>query len=149
VADADPTNNKSTAKARAVLAPTKLKVTKTRIGKGTAEAGDRVRFKIRVSNVGKGVAADVVVCDRLPSAMTFAKISGARLEHGDACWTIDLLSAGGSKTFQLAARIDAGLNGGIVRNLAYVKADNAPKRQDVAGVRVESDGPGRGGGVTG
>jgi len=148
VADADPNNNRSTAKLRSTLTTTKLTVKKTRIGKGSVEAGDRIKYKIRVANLGNGPAADVVVCDRLPSKLSFASLSGAQLERGDACWEIDLLGPGASKTFRLAARVDGGV-GGMARNVAYAKAENAPKRQGVAGVRVEYAGAGRAGGVTG
>jgi uncharacterized repeat protein (TIGR01451 family)/fimbrial isopeptide formation D2 family protein len=149
VADADPNNNSSTAKVKASLEPAKLKVTKKRIGGGTVEAGEKIRFKIVVRNVSKNVAADVVVCDRLPSAMSFASLAGAKLQGGDACWTLDVLPGGAKKTFHLAARMEGGHGGGVVRNVAYVKSDNAPDRRGVAGVRVENDGAGREGGVTG
>lgn len=149
VADADPRNNKSSAQVNATLGKTKLKVRKTRVGKGTARAGERIKYKIRVTNLGDGPAADVVVCDRLPGKLSFAALSGAKLKGGDACWEIDVLDAGASKTFRLAARVDGGTAGGLVRNVAYVKAENAPRSQGVAGVRVEDAGPGRAGGVTG
>jgi uncharacterized repeat protein (TIGR01451 family)/fimbrial isopeptide formation D2 family protein len=149
VADADPGNNSSTAKVKAVLGPAKLKVTKKRIGHGTVEAGERVRYKIVVRNVSDNAAADVVVCDRLPAAMSFASLSGAKLEGGDACWTIDVLPGGAKKTFHLAARLESGHGGGVVRNVAYAKGDNAPNRRGVAGVRAERDEAGREGGVTG
>lgn len=149
VADADPSNDKSAAKVRATLGKTKLKLRKTRVGKGAVGAGDRVKYKIRVSNRGDGPAADVVVCDRLPTKLSFAKLSGARLQHGDACWRIDLLPAGATKTFRLTARVDGGVDGGLVRNVAYVKSANAPRSRGVAGVRVQDSGPGRAGGVTG
>ncbi|MDQ2629658.1 MAG: DUF11 domain-containing protein, partial [Actinomycetota bacterium] len=149
VADADPNNNSSTAKVKSTLEPAKLKVTKKRIGSGTVEAGEKIRFKIVVRNVSRNVASDVVVCDRLPSAMSFASLAGAKLQGGDACWTLDVLPGGAKETFHLAARMEGGHGGGVVRNVAYVKGDNAPKRRGVAGVRVENDGAGREGGVTG
>jgi uncharacterized repeat protein (TIGR01451 family)/fimbrial isopeptide formation D2 family protein len=149
VADADPNNNSAAAKVRATLEPAKLAVTKKRVGRGTVEAGEKVRFRITVRNASKNLAADVVVCDRLPSAMSFASLAGAKLEGGDACWTLDLMPGGSKKTFHLAARMEGGHGGGLVRNVAYVKADNAPDRRGVAGVRVENDGAGREGGVTG
>jgi uncharacterized repeat protein (TIGR01451 family)/fimbrial isopeptide formation D2 family protein len=149
VADADPNNNTSSAKVSSSLGKTKLKVKKTRLGKGEVEAGDRIKYKIRVANRGAGIAANVVVCDRLPSKLSFASLSGASLERGDACWKIDMLAGGASRTFRLAARVDGGVGGGMVRNLAYLLAENAPRSQGVAGVRVKSAGPGRAGGVTG
>ncbi|HYH49236.1 MAG TPA: hypothetical protein VEG38_06785, partial [Acidimicrobiia bacterium] len=149
VADADPSNNSSSAKVRAVLGPTKLGVTKKRLGSGSVEAGDRVRYLIKVRNLTGNVAADVVVCDRLPGKMSFAALSGAQLQGGEACWEIDILRGHATKTFRLTARVDGGVDGGVTRNVAYAKADNAPKRRGVAGVRVENSGPGRGGGVTG
>lgn len=149
VADADPSNDKSAATVNAKLAKTKLTIKKTRVGKGPVEAGDLVKYKIRVANRGSGPATGVLVCDRLPGKLSFAALSGAKLRGGDACWEIDLLPAGASKTFRLAARVDGGVSGGSVRNVAYVKSANAPRSQGVAGVRVEGAGPGRAGGVTG
>lgn len=149
VADADPGNDRSSAAVQARLAKTKLTLVKKRLGKGVAEAGDRIKYQIRVANQGSGAAAGVVVCDRLPTKLSFVHLAGASLRGGDACWQIDLLRPGSAKTFRLTARVDGGVAGGTVRNVAYVRSENAPRRQSVAGVQVKEAGPGRAGGVTG
>jgi uncharacterized repeat protein (TIGR01451 family)/fimbrial isopeptide formation D2 family protein len=148
VADADPSNNRSSVKVQALLRPAKVTVTKKRIGHGPVAMGERVRFQIKVRNLGDNLASGVVVCDRLPAAMSVARLAGAELQRGEACWQIDTLAGGATKTYRLTTRIDGGA-GGMVRNVAWVKGQNAPKRQGVAGVHVESAGPGRSGGVTG
>jgi uncharacterized repeat protein (TIGR01451 family)/fimbrial isopeptide formation D2 family protein len=126
-----------------------LHLVKKRLGHGAIEAGRTVAFKIQVKNSGRGAAADVVVCDRLPGAMSFVSVAGAKFEHGNACWKVAMLAPGGSRSFHVVARIDGGLGSRTVRNVATVEADNAPNRRAVAPVRVKSSGSGRGGGVTG
>jgi uncharacterized repeat protein (TIGR01451 family)/fimbrial isopeptide formation D2 family protein len=126
-----------------------LHLVKKRLGHGAVEAGKTVAFKIQVKNSGRGAAADVVVCDRLPGTMSFVSVAGARFKQGNACWKIAMLAPGKSRSFKVVARIAGGLGSRTVRNVATVEADNAPNRRAVAPVRVKSSGPGRGGGVTG
>jgi uncharacterized repeat protein (TIGR01451 family)/fimbrial isopeptide formation D2 family protein len=149
VADSNPNDNSSSASARVTMDPAKLTIAKKRLGHGAVAPGDRVRYLIQVRNVSRSDALEVEVCDRLPAAMSFASLGRAKLTHGDACWRIDRLAAGAARTYRLAARVEGGAGAGVLRNVAYVVGENAPRRQGVAAVHVKSAGPGRGGGVTG
>ena len=148
-ADRKPGDNLDGAVADIRAGGTVLHLTKKRLGPGLVEAGKQVKFRIEVSNSGQVAATDVGVCDRLPGSMSFVKVPKAKFEKGDACWTIAKLGGGKSRSFLVVARIDNGVGDGTLRNVAEVEADNAPDRSAAAPVRVESSGPGRGGGVTG
>jgi uncharacterized repeat protein (TIGR01451 family) len=148
-ADEKPADNRDGAVADIRAGSTVLQLEKKRLGHGTVEAGGTVKFRIRVSNSGQTGASDVVVCDRLPGTMSFVKVTKAKFEDGDACWTLASLAPGRSRSFTVVARVDGGVGGGTLRNVAAVAADNAPDRSAAAPVRVRSSGPGRGGGVTG
>jgi uncharacterized repeat protein (TIGR01451 family)/fimbrial isopeptide formation D2 family protein len=148
-ADAKQSDNHDTAAAYLGSARAVLHLTKQRLGKGPVEAGQTVKFRIRVGASGLSGALNTVVCDRLPAAMSFVSVAGAKFVKGDACWTIPVLAAGKSRSFTVVARIDAGVGGRTIRNVATAEADNAPARSATAPVRVKSSGPGRAGGVTG
>jgi uncharacterized repeat protein (TIGR01451 family) len=148
-ADAKQSDNHDSAAAYLRAAGATLQLVKTRLGHGAVEAGGTVKFRIRVSNSGKSGALDTVVCDRLPTAMSFVSVSGAKFVKGDACWTIASLAPGKSRSFTVVARIDGGVGSRTLRNVATAEAANAPARTAAAPVKVEPSGPGRGGGVTG
>jgi uncharacterized repeat protein (TIGR01451 family) len=148
-ADAKQADNHDTAAAYLGSPRAVLHLTKQRLGHGAVEAGQTVKFRIRVSASGLAGASDTVVCDRLPAAMSFVSVAGAKFVKGDACWTIPVLAAGKSRSFTVVARVDAGVGGRTLRNVATAEAANAPALSATAPVRVKSSGPGRGGGVTG
>jgi uncharacterized repeat protein (TIGR01451 family)/fimbrial isopeptide formation D2 family protein len=148
-ADAKQSDNHDTAAAYLRSAGAVLHLTKKRLGHGAVEAGQTVKFRIRVIAGGKSGALDTVVCDRLPAAMSFVSVAGAKFVKGDACWTIPTLAPGQSRSFTVVARIDNGVGDRTLRNVATAEAANAPARSAAAPVKVKSSGPGRGGGVTG
>jgi uncharacterized repeat protein (TIGR01451 family) len=149
VADQKPADDRDSAVADIRAGSASLYLVKKRLGHGKVEAGDAVRFRIRVSNRGVGGAEDVVVCDRLPGAMSFVAVKAAKFLNGEACWTIAMLAPGGSRSFAVVTQVDGGTGAGTVRNVATAEADNAPSRSAAAPVRVKASGPGREGGVTG
>lgn len=148
-ADAKQSDNHDVAAAYVRSSGAVLHLVKQRLGHGPVEAGKTVKFRIRVSAGGKSGAVNTVVCDRLPAAMSFVAVKGAKFVKGEACWSIPMLAPGKSRSFVVEVRVDAGTAGGTLRNVATAKAENASKRSAAASVRVKSDGPGRGGGVTG
>jgi uncharacterized repeat protein (TIGR01451 family) len=148
-ADAKQSDNHDSAAAYLRSAGAVLHLVKKRIGQGTVEAGQTVKFRIRVSASGKSGALGTVVCDRLPAAMSFVSVAGAKFIKGNACWTIGTLAPGQLRSFTVVARIDAGAGSRTIRNVATAEAANAPRRSAAAPVKVKPSGPGRGGGVTG
>jgi uncharacterized repeat protein (TIGR01451 family)/fimbrial isopeptide formation D2 family protein len=147
-ADAKQADNHDAAVADIRAGSAVLHLVKKRLGHGAVEAGETVRFRIRVRD-SRSAASKVVVCDRLPGTMSFVAVKGAKFKQGDACWTIASLAPGSSRSFTVVARVDGGVGDRTLRNVATVEAGNAPSRSASAPVRVERSGPGRGGGVTG
>jgi uncharacterized repeat protein (TIGR01451 family)/fimbrial isopeptide formation D2 family protein len=154
VADERAANNRAIATTTVATPRAVLRVVKTASTRGSVEPGQRVRFRIRVTATGRAAAAGVVVCDRLPSALTYVSVAGAHFRRGDACWTIGLLEGGASRTVTVLARVAGDARAGAIRNAAVATADNAAERRGTAAVRVSGGSGvlgsgGRGGGVTG
>jgi uncharacterized repeat protein (TIGR01451 family) len=74
------------------------------VRRALVRGGGRVRYRIEVHNRGSGVARRVVVCDRLPRAMTLVSAPGSRFRNGRICWRIARLRPLGRRLFTLTAR---------------------------------------------
>lgn len=88
----------------------------------TVPAGSTVRYQLTVTATG-GTAQDVVVCDKLPSNMTYVSIGSATLVNGRACWDIGSLK--GSKTLSMVVKVDVNAAAGTHTNNATVTSSNA------------------------
>jgi uncharacterized repeat protein (TIGR01451 family) len=109
-------------------------------------AGDTVRFRIRVTNLGTNVAENVVVCDVVPEGLTLVRATvPVTYRNGRPCVTIPQLS--GQREGYVTMRVARTARGRIT-NVAAVTSRNGGRRTNPAGVRVL---PARaaGGGVTG
>jgi uncharacterized repeat protein (TIGR01451 family) len=107
-------------------------------------AGGRVRYTIRVRDRGRGLARRVVVCDRLPRAMTLVSAPGARFRNGRVCWRISLLRPLASRQFTVTARAKRRASGGTT-NVATADAARTRARTASAQVTIRprrSPGPG-------
>jgi choice-of-anchor A domain-containing protein/uncharacterized repeat protein (TIGR01451 family) len=112
----------------------------------TKHAGDTVRFRIRVTNMGTGPARRVVVCDVLPRELTIVRATVPIVyRRGRACAAIPVLK--GQRQGYVTMRI-ARTAKGVITNVAAVTSRNGGRRHNAASVRVL---PARatGGGVTG
>jgi uncharacterized repeat protein (TIGR01451 family) len=112
----------------------------------TKHAGDTVRFRIRVTNMGTGPARNVVVCDILPKEMTIVRSTVPIVyRRGRPCAAVPVLS--GQRQGFVTVRI-ARTARGVITNVAAVSSRNGGTRHNAARVRVR---PARatGGGVTG
>ena len=127
---------------------TQLRVTKT-AGRRSARFGQRVRFAIRVRNVGRSAAVNVRVCDRPPRGLTFVRAPGARYQRGRACWTVPVLPRGASRTFHVTARVDRVSGTRRIRNVATASARNARQARGDRVITVRGPRSSRSGGVTG
>lgn len=78
---------------------------------GFVRAGGLVRYSIEVRNYGLGVGRRVLVCDRLPAAMTLVSAPGSRFRNGRICWRIARLGPLASREFTLLARVNARASG--------------------------------------
>lgn len=155
VADRDPSNDRASATTAIGAGRATLRIAKTTLGRARVAPGGAVRFRVTVANTSTRAAADVVVCDRLPEALSLVSTGGGRLRRGDLCWTVGLLPGKASRTFDVTMRVSRDTRTGTVRNVAIVTASNAASRRARAGVVVTPPGGavlpgfGRGGGVTG
>ena len=112
----------------------------------TKHAGETVRFRIRVTNLGTESARNVVVCDVLPKQLTLVHADVPIVyRRGRPCAVIPVFS--GQRQGFLTMRI-AGTAKGVVTNVAAVTSRAGGTRHNSASIRVL---PAKvtGGGVTG
>jgi uncharacterized repeat protein (TIGR01451 family) len=135
--EVDPANNVASAITK--LAPV-LRLRKTALLR-QASAGERVRYRIKVTNPTAVSIARVRVCDLLPARLRYAGASrGARVRSGRPCWTIARLAAGRSKTLTVTVRVTAG-RGGVQTNRATATASGVRAARASAPLRVISPTP--------
>ncbi|MCK9248767.1 MAG: DUF11 domain-containing protein [Solirubrobacteraceae bacterium] len=127
---------------------TTLRVRKT-ASRSRVSGGKRLRFTIRVTNGGRHAAANVRVCDRLPRGLSFVSAKGARWRRGQACWTIDRLAAGRSRTLRITVRASRVARDRKVVNRATAQATNARRATARRTVTVRGTRTTRAPGVTG
>jgi uncharacterized repeat protein (TIGR01451 family) len=109
-------------------------------------AGDTVRFRVRVANLGTDVARNVRVCDIVPRGLTFVRATvKVTYRRGRPCVTIPLLT--GQRQGFVTMRV-ARTASGRITNVAAVTSRDGGRRTNPASIRVL---PARaaGGGVTG
>jgi uncharacterized repeat protein (TIGR01451 family) len=114
-----------------------------------AKPGGSVRFTIGWKNTGKAAAKNVVICDKLPSGLTFSSAAGATFKSGKACWSRKSVAVGSSLSFVVVAKIDADAGSRSFTNVATATASNAPSRTANAKVRSLPQKSVKPGGVTG
>ena len=109
-------------------------------------AGDTVKFRIRVTNLGTNVARNVVVCDVVPPGLTLVRASvPVRYRNGRPCVVIPHLS--GQREGFVTMRV-ARTASGKITNVAAVTSRNGGRRTNPASIRV-LPAQAVGGGVTG
>jgi uncharacterized repeat protein (TIGR01451 family) len=82
-----------------------LRVTKTS-AKSRYRPGQRITYRIRVTNPSSTAARNVRVCDTMPRGLVFVSASPkARLSNGQHCWTVKTLGAKKSASFRIVARV--------------------------------------------
>jgi choice-of-anchor A domain-containing protein/uncharacterized repeat protein (TIGR01451 family) len=97
-------------------------------------AGDTVRFRIRITNLGTRLLRDVRVCDRVPDGMVLVHAPGKpKLVDGRLCWTAKTLS--GQVQAFATLRITRTTPGTIV-NTVTVSTANGGSARNTAGVQV-------------
>ena len=129
----------------AVGAPAPRISLRKKAGAAVVAPGATVAYRLIVKAAG-GTAHGVVVCDRLPAHMTYVSLGNAKLENGEACWTVGDLR--GSRMLTFTARVDLGAPAGTLVNVAVATSRDAgravarhcvPQRHAVKGV-VKSQG---------
>jgi uncharacterized repeat protein (TIGR01451 family) len=115
-----------------------LEKTMTRV----AEVGERVRFRLTVTNRGSVTARHVIVADIPPAAVALSGLRAsrqARVSGGNAIWRLGNLAAGASRTVRGSVVVRAGTPG-LKRNLALAGAANAKLVSDRADSRIRGAG---------
>lgn len=144
----DPDQKDNLAAATVTVQPgaAKLALAK-RASRRIAKAGDRVRYRITVTNVSRRAAGGVRVCDRLPDGLVLVDRGGARLTRGQACWKVSRLAPRARRTFTVVARV---LAGGPARLTNAVTASGANARVTRAAATIRRAAQRtKAGGVTG
>jgi choice-of-anchor A domain-containing protein/uncharacterized repeat protein (TIGR01451 family) len=100
----------------------------------TRRAGDTVRFRIRITNLGTDPARDVLVCDLLPKELTLVRATVPIVyRRGRPCARVPVFS--GQREGYATMRI-ARTARGMVTNVAAVTSRDSGTRRNAAGVRV-------------
>jgi choice-of-anchor A domain-containing protein/uncharacterized repeat protein (TIGR01451 family) len=115
-----------------------------------ARAGDTVRFRIRITNLGTRLLRDLRICDRIPDGMALVRAPGSpKLVGGRLCWSLKTLT--GQVEAFATVRITR-TTPGLVVNTVSVTTANGGSDRNTASVRVlapRAAGEPGSGGVTG
>jgi uncharacterized repeat protein (TIGR01451 family) len=126
----------------------KLRVSK-KASKRTINAGDTIRYRIRVRNPSEAAVRNVRVCDRLPSGLVYVSSKPkAKVSKGRNCWTVKSLKAGKRKTFKVTVRALSGTSGRKVNRVTATSPNARGTARAKRTIRVRG-GAVSGGGVTG
>ncbi len=134
--------------------PTPPPSTQLRVVKKTprvARVGQRIPFRLTVTNVGSVTARKVRMADLPPAAVALADskpAASARVTRGQAIWRLGSLAPGAKRTVRGSVRIKAGTPG-WKRNLVLATAVNAQLVNDRADTRVRAAQQRRAPAVTG
>lgn len=125
-----------------------LRIRKT-ANKRTVHAGRTIGYAIRVDNLSSIRVANVRVCDRLPSGLTYVSSSPrATRSDGRWCWSLGTLAAKATKRLRITVRTLRGAKGRRT-NTATVTGRGASVRSDASPAVNVLAAAARGGGVTG
>ena len=117
---------------------TKLRVVKTM--PSVARVGQRIGFRLTVTNVGSVAARRVRMVDLPPGAVALAALRSttrARVVNGGAVWNLGRLAPGAKRTIRGSVLITAGTPG-LKRNLVVATAVNAQLVGDRADTRLRA-----------
>ncbi len=105
-------------------------------GPATAQAGQVITYRIKITNSGTITAQNVIMRDRLPTGIALAaKPAGIQFVKGVVTVSVGDLGPGASKTLLLKVRIDR-TAAGTRTNVATASASNAPQVRDSARTRI-------------
>jgi choice-of-anchor A domain-containing protein/uncharacterized repeat protein (TIGR01451 family) len=100
----------------------------------TKRAGETVRFRIRITNLGTDPARDVVVCDLLPKELTIVRSTVPIVyRRGRPCAVVPVFS--GQRQGYVTMRI-ARTARGVITNVAAVTSRAGGTRHNAASIRV-------------
>jgi uncharacterized repeat protein (TIGR01451 family) len=123
-ADATPANDIASASTHVTLGHAKVRITE-RASLARVHPGQTFTYRITVQDSGPAPALDLRVCDRLPLALVFAATPrGARIQHGQACWSYSELDLGIRHVLTLRVRATRAPRSVGVRNTVLERGAN-------------------------
>jgi uncharacterized repeat protein (TIGR01451 family) len=114
-------------------AGTRLRLIKA--GPATAGTGGRIRYTLRVRNLGEAAALKVRVCDRLPAGVSLVAGSDFHRSGRSVCAAVGTVKVLRGRTLHLSVRVTAAASGRLI-NRATATSRNAPTRRARATTRV-------------
>ncbi len=102
--------------------------------------GAHVAIKLRVSNIGEDSALDVRLCDALPNGLAVVSARGFTVHGRTLCRTLRRLVVLASRTVSFTAVV-TGAAPRAIRNVATVRARNAPSARGRATIYVAPPKP--------
>ena len=103
-----------------------IRQTEENIAEGTVTAGDKIKYIIRINNLGEDPVTDVTIKDIVPTGTTLSKVynSGITNDKNEITWTIDNITVGESKevSFEVTVNYDVIENKNIT-NVATVDGE--------------------------
>lgn len=105
--------------------PAKLSITK-RAAKKLYRAGQTSVWTIKVKNVSKTTAENVVMCDKIPARTQYVSASRTvKFSKGKACFKLGNVRSGAEVKTTVRLLIDRNIKAKKVTNPAYATSDNA------------------------
>jgi large repetitive protein len=101
----------------------------------SARTGGRIRYTMRVRNLGEAAALNVRVCDRLPAGVSLVAGSGFHRSGRSVCAAVGTIKVLRGRTLHLSVRVTAARSGRLI-NRATATSRNAPTRRARATTRV-------------
>ena len=103
-----------------------VRQTEEELPEGTATAGDKIRYTIKVSNLGEEATESIEVKDVVPEGTTLSKIenSGKVNDKNEITWTIESIAAGeyAEVSFEVTINYDI-VENKVITNIATVDGE--------------------------
>ena len=110
------------------LGPAGTRLRLIKAAPATTRPGGRIRYTMRVRNLGEAAALNVRVCDRLPAGVSLLPGSGFHRSGRSVCASVGTVKVLRARTFHLTVRVTAA-RAGRLTNRATATSPNAPTRR--------------------
>ena len=115
------------------------------VNRAVAHAGQRLIYRLIVTDIGSDTALSLRVCDVVPTQATVVRLGAGRLSGGHICFQIPRLEHGRTRVFEIVLRVDSNAHGKIVNratltgeNFSTVHAHASTRVRPIAAARTES-----------
>ena len=121
-----------------------IRQTEEDIPEGTVTAGDKLKYTIKVNNLGEEPVTDITIKDVVPTGTTLSKVynSGTTNDKNEISWTIESIEAKSSAevSFEVTVNYDV-LENKVITNVATVDDEDINETEtpyDKAEIKEES-----------